>query len=91
MTEIPTYRIYTAGGSGEAELLALQGLSQEKVATALELYAAIENAAVETVMGISIDGVIFTSVKNWTLSSADQFTDITIVPWQKIHELIDRN
>lgn len=91
MAEIPTYRIYTAGSPGEAELLALHGLSQERVATALQLYAALENAAVGTVMGISIDGVIFTSVKNWTLSSTDQFTDISIVPWQKIRELTDVN
>ena len=86
MKEIPTYRIYTAGSPGEAELLALHGLSQEKVVIALKLYA-----AVGTVMGISIDGVIFTSVKNWTLSSANQFTDITVIPWQKIRELTDVN
>lgn len=89
MAEIPTYQIHTPRSPGEAELLAAQGLSQEQVATALRLYAAREGAVVGTVLGVSVDGVIFTPVADWQPDSPtdDGFTDITIVPWQTIRDL----
>ena len=89
MVEIPTYRIHTPGSPGEAELLAAHGLSREHAAAALRLYAAREGAVVGTVLGVSVDGVIFTPVANWRPDApADSgFTDITIVPWQTIRDL----
>lgn len=91
MAEIPTYRIHTPGSPGEAELLAVHGLSRERVATALRLYAAHEGAVVGTVLGASIDGVIFTPVTDWRPDAPmdDGFTDITIVSWQTIRDLSD--
>lgn len=90
MTEIPTYRIHTPGSPGEVELLAVHGLSREQVATALRLYAAREGAVVGTVLGASVDGVIFTPVADWQPDSPsdDGFTDITIVPWPEIRDLL---
>jgi hypothetical protein len=90
MAEIPTYRIHTPGSPGEAELLAAHGLSREQVETALRLYAAREGAVVGTVLGVSVDGAIFTPVADWRLDSTtgDGFTDITIVPWDRILDLL---
>jgi len=89
MAEIPTYRIHRPGSPSEAELLAVHGLSRERVETALRFYAAREGAVVGTVLGVSTDGVIFTSVENWRMDKPadDGFTDITIVPWQTIRDL----
>lgn len=90
MTEISTYRIHTPGSPGEAELLAVHGLSREQVTTALRLYAARKGVVVGTVLGVSADGVIFTPVTDWRPDSPtdDGFTDITIVPWAEIMVLI---
>ncbi len=90
MAEIPTYRIHTPGSCGEAELLAAHGLSWEQTEMALRLYSAREGAVVGTVLGVSIDGVIFTPVANWQpdMPTSDGFTDITIVPWQTIRDLL---
>jgi hypothetical protein len=90
MAEIPTYRIHTSGSPGEAELLAVHRLSRKQAETALRLYAAREKAVVGTMLGVSIDGVIFTPVAGWqpdTLTS-DGFTDITIVLWLTIRDLL---
>lgn len=86
MTEIPTYRIHTPGSPGEAELLTAHGLSREQVETALFLYAAREGAVVGAMLGVSVDGVIFTPVADWLphTTTDDGFTDITIVPWAEI-------
>lgn len=93
MAEIPTYRIHTPGSSGEAKILAAHRLSREQVETALRLYAARDGAVVGTVLGVSVDGVIFTSVADWRPDAptpiGDGFTDITIVPWQQIRDLSD--
>lgn len=93
MAEIPTYRIHIPGSLGEAELLATRRLSREQLTEALRLYAAREGAVVGTVLGVSIDGVVFTPVANWRPDTAtgDGFTDIAIVPWHRIHELLDGN
>ena len=90
MAEIPTYRIHTPGSPGEAELLAAHGLSREQVATVLRLYAARDGAVVGTVLGVSVDGMIFTPVADWRPDSptGDGFTDITIVPWGRILDLL---
>lgn len=90
MTEIPTYRIHTPGSPGEAELLAAHGLLWEQVETALRLYTAREGAVVGTVLGVSVDGAIFTPVVDWRPDrpTDDGFTDITIVPWAEITLLI---
>lgn len=89
MAEIPTYRIHTPGSPGEAELLAAHRLSRKQVATALRLYAAREGAVVGTVLGVSVDGVIFTPVADWQPDASidDDFTDITIVPWTEIRAM----
>lgn len=89
MAEIPTYRIYTPGSPGEAELLAVHGLSRKQVATALRLYAARGGAVVGTVLGVSADGVIFTHVADWQpgTPAGDGSTDITIVPWVELQRL----
>lgn len=91
MAEIPTYRIHTPGSPGEVELLAVHGLSREQAKTALRLYAAREGAVVGTVLGVSVDGVIFTPVTEWRpdTPTSESFTDITIVPWQTIHDLLN--
>ena len=89
MAEIPTYQIHTPGSPGEAELLTTHGLSREQAATALRLYAAREGAVVGTVLGVSVDGVIFTPVADWRpdTPSGDGFTNITIVLWAEIRHL----
>lgn len=89
MAEIPTYPIHTPGSPGEAELLAVRGLTREQVETALSLYAAREDAIVGTVLGVSVDGVIFTPVADWRPDAPtdDGFTDITIVPRAEIRVL----
>lgn len=54
-------------------------------------YAAREGAVVGTVLGVSVDGVIFTPMTNWQpdapVPTDDGFTDITIVPWAGIRAL----
>lgn len=89
MAEIPTYQIHTPSSPGEAELLAAHGLSREQATEALRLYAAREGATVGTVLGVSVDGVIFTPVTDWQpdAPTGDGFTDITIVPWAEIRHL----
>lgn len=89
MAEIPTYRIYTPGSTGEAELLAVHGLSREQAEMALRLYTTRDGAVVGTVLGISADGVIFTPVADWRpdAPSDDDFIDITIVPWAEIRAM----
>lgn len=90
MAEIPTYRIHTPGSLGEAELLAVHGLSRKQAEMVLGLYVAREGTVVGTVLGVSIDGVIFTPVADWQpdMPASDNFTDITIVPWQTIRDLL---
>lgn len=89
MAEIPTYRIHTPGSPGEAELLAAHGMPREQIETALRYYAAHEGAVVGTVLGVSVDGVIFTPVADWRpdVPTSDGFTDITIVLWEEIRVL----
>jgi len=93
MAEIPTYRIHTPGSPGEAELLVAHGLSREQVETALLLYATREGDAGGTVLGVSVDGVIFTPVADWRPDAPtdDGFTDITIVLWDQIKKQIENS
>lgn len=85
---VDTYQVHTRGSVGEAALLAVNKLTKDQIADALRIYAERENAVIGTILGVSVDGVIFTPVEGWHPNRKDAFTDICIVPWIQIHELL---
>ena len=85
MAEIPIYRVYTLGSAAEDAFLAEYGLSWEQVGIALQRYAEQKNMIVGTIIGASVDGVIFTPVKDWQRDNG--LIDITIVPWREAFDL----
>jgi hypothetical protein len=85
MAEIPIYQVYTPGSAAGDAFLAECGLSWEQVGIALRRYAEQKNRTVGTIIGASVDGVIFTPVKDWQRDSG--LIDITIVPWHEIFDL----
>jgi len=85
---INTYQVHSSGSAGEAALLAVNKLTKDQIADALQIYAKRETVIIGTILGISIDGVIFTPTENWHPNMSDAFTDIGIVPWIQIHELL---
>lgn len=85
---VDTYQVHGSGSAGEAALLAVNKLTKDKIGDALRIYAKRENAIIGTILGVSVDGVIFTPTENWRPNMPDAFTDIGIVPWIQIHELL---
>ncbi|MBI4030859.1 MAG: hypothetical protein HY370_04225 [Proteobacteria bacterium] len=85
---VNTYQVHTSGSAGEAALLAVNKLTKAQIADALKIYAKRESVIIGTILGVSVDGVIFTPVEGWQPNMADAFTDICIVPWIQIHELL---
>lgn len=85
---VNTYQVHGSGSAGEATLLAVNKITKDQIADALRIYAERENAIVGTILGVSFDGVIFTPVEGWHPNREDAFTDICIVPWIQIHELL---
>lgn len=85
---VKLYQLCAAGSPREAVTLALQKLTKDKVNKALQLYERSESATIGTILGISDDGVFFTSVQDWTPEMKDAFADVSIIPWIYIHELL---
>lgn len=85
MAEIPIYQIYTPDSDAGNAFLAEYGLSWEQVYIAIRHYAENKNTTVGTMIGASIDGVIFTPIKDWQRDKG--LIDITIVPWHDIFDL----
>lgn len=85
---VDTYQVHSSGSAGEAALLAVNKLTKNQIGDALRIYAKRENAIIGTILGVSVDGVIFTPTENWRPNMLDAFTDIGIVPWIQIHELL---
>ena len=85
---VKLYQLCASGSPQEAVTLALQKLTKEKVNKAVELYEQQESITIGTVLGISKDGVFFTSVKDWTPEMKNAFADVSIIPWIYIHELL---
>ncbi len=85
MAEIPIYQVYTPGSAAGDAFLAEYDLSWEQVGIALQRYAKQKNAKVGTIIGTSVDGVIFTPVKDWQRDNG--LIDITIVPWLEVLDL----
>ncbi len=81
MDEIPTYTIYTSGSEGEAALLSVHGLTKRQLDKAIKAYAKREGAIIGTLLGISVDGVVYTPEENWSRDSAEGLTTIKIIPW----------
>lgn len=84
MDEIPTYTIYTPGSEGEAALLLQHGLSKEQLDEAIKAYTAQEGVIIGTLLGISIDGVVYTPDKDWSRESAEGLTTLKIIPWSDL-------
>lgn len=84
MDEIPTYTIYTPGSEGEAALLSVHGLNQRKLNKAIKAYAKREDATIGTLLGISVDGVVYTPEKDWSRDNAEGLTTIKIIPWPQL-------
>jgi len=85
MAEIPIYQVYTPDSDAGNAFLAEYGLSWEQVGIAVQRYTEQKNTTLGTIIGASIDGVIFTPVKDWQRDKG--LIDITIVPWHDIFDL----
>lgn len=87
---VETYQVHGKGSPGEAALLAVNKLTRREVYMALDKYEATERVKIGTIMGVSVDGVIFTPMENWSPESKAAFADVCIVPWILIQELLSR-
>lgn len=84
MDEIPTYTIYTPGSEGEQTLLSAHGLTKRKLNKAVKAYAKQEGVIIGTLLGISVDGVVYTPEKNWSRDNSEGLTTIKIIPWSRL-------
>lgn len=85
IAEIPIYQIYTPDSDAGNAFLAEYGLSWEQVGFALRRYAEQKNRTIGTIISASVDGVIFTPVKDWQRGNG--LIDIAIVPWREVFDL----
>lgn len=87
---VENYQVHGSGSPGEAALLAANKLTKDEVAAALKLYAEKEQEIIGTILGVSLDGVVYTPTENWHQAMKGAFADIGIVPWIYIQELLGR-
>lgn len=85
MAEIPIYQVYSPDSDAGNAFLAEYGLSWEQVSIAVQRYAEQQNTTVGTIIGASIDGVIFTPIKDWQRENG--LIDIAIMPWREVLDL----
>jgi hypothetical protein len=88
MTKVPIYQVHRPGGAGEAALLAANGLSREGAAQVLQLYARQNEITIGTILGVGIDGILFTPTSNWQPDKSITPIDVVIVSWDQARRLL---
>lgn len=88
MDEIPTITIYSRGHPLETIILGMNKLDMGQIDSALEIYAEQNATVVGTVLGVTNDAAVFTSVINWDQHSNPDPADIHFVTWEEIRSLL---
>lgn len=87
--DVPFIQIFTRYSPGETLILGVQGLSIVQMEEALALYAARHNTSVGTILGVTVQGAIFTPTKNWQRGQNTEPTPVRIVTWNEMRALLD--
>jgi len=60
------------------------GVEPDDLLQAVKAYAKQEGVIIGTLLGISVDGVVYTPEENWSRDHSEGLTIIKIIPWPQL-------